>query len=244
MYRSYFKKVMEILNEVLEYEGRNIETAAQIISDSIKENGIVHVFGCSHAAIPVEDLFYRAGGLAVISPVFGQELMLNMRPVTRTSQAERMHGYAAVILDGYKTSPGDVMIVSSNSGRNPVPVEMAMEARKRGMAVIAVTSLEFSKNVSSRHVSSKRLFEVSDLVIDNRGVFGDAAMELEKLDEKFGPTSNIVTGTILNSIMVKVVESLVAENIEPPIFTSANTDGGEEKNKKLIQKYAGRVSYL
>jgi len=244
LYRQYFKKIQNILDEVLKNEYKNIEKAAGIISESIKKDGIIHVFGCSHAGILAEEMFYRAGGLVVISPIFGQELMLNVRPITRTTAVERLHGYAGILLEGHNIQPQDIMIVSSNSGRNPVAIEMAMEAKKRGLTVIAVTSMEFSKAVTSRHESGKRLFEVADLTLDNKGVLGDALMEADGFEGKFGPSSNIVGCTILHSVMVQAIENLVSEGINPPVFTSANIDGAEEKNRILMEKYKNRVSYL
>ena len=80
-------------------------------------------------------------------------------------------------------------MIVSNSGRNPVPIEMAMEARGKGLKVIAVASIGFSKGVPSRHFSGLRLADVADVVIDNGVPPGDASVEIGGLAQKMGPVS-------------------------------------------------------
>src|SRR3954468_6608369 len=82
--------------------------------------------------------FYRAGGLARACPILDERLMLHKEAIEAT-YIEREEGYAAKLLDLYPVESGDVLIVASNSGRNAVPIEMALGGRARGMKVIAIT---------------------------------------------------------------------------------------------------------
>jgi len=240
----YFGKLVELLKELEETQMENINNAAGLISDAIKEGKSIFVFGCSHSAILTEEVLYRAGGLMLINPIFGPGLTLDIKPVTLTSQMERLEGYGKTLLDFSPVSADDVLIVISNSGRNAVPVEMAMEAKNRGIKVIALTSLAYSQSVSSRHSSGKRLFELADVVLDNCCPTADAILEVEGLRERIGPGSTIAGAALMNAIMIKVVENLMKLNIEPPIYVSANLEGGEEHNRRLLGLYKSQIHYL
>jgi uncharacterized phosphosugar-binding protein len=132
----------------------------------------------------------------------------------------------------------DSMIVISNSGRNPLPIEVAMVAKERGLTLIAVTSLGHSTSVSSRHTSGKRLFELADVVIDNLGEPGDASLSVNGSDAPLGPTSTITGAYIINEIIIVSVTWMIENAVEPPVFKSANLDGSKEHNERLRQRYS------
>ncbi|SHK29239.1 Uncharacterized protein, contains SIS (Sugar ISomerase) phosphosugar binding domain [Anaerobranca californiensis DSM 14826] len=242
--KTYFYKIAEILEKVQETQGEKIYKAGLKIAETFEKGKSTFVFGCSHAGIIAEELFYRTGGLAIINPIFNPTLMLNTRPVTLTTQMERINGFGKVILESSPIQKGDVLIIHSVSGRNSVPVEMAIEAKGKGIYVIAITNLTYSKNVSSRDKSNKKLYEVADLVIDNCGVYEDSVVEMQGLSQKVGPTSTIIGAVIGHSIVIETVSILLEKGITPPIFHSANVDGGDEFNQEILNKYQGLIHYL
>lgn len=218
--------------------------AAEQIAEAIKRKNNVFIFGCSHAGILSEEVFYRTGGLAVINPIFFPGFMLNTKPVTMTSRLERIPGIGRMLLLENHLRKGDVLLIHSVSGRNTVPVEMAIEASKTGVYVIALTNMEYSSGAASRHPSGKKLYEVSDLVLDNCGVPGDAAIRLEGLEEAVGPTSTAVGAALMNGLIIEVVEKLINDKIVPPVFLSANLDGGDEHNRKIFKEYKDNIFYM
>ena len=228
----YISIVNETIARAWNGQQEKISAAAEQIAETIKRKNNVFIFGCSHAGILSEEVFYRTGGLAVINPIFFPGFMLNTKPVTMTSRLERIQGVGKMILLENHLRKGDVLLIHSVSGRNTVPVEMAIEASKVGVYVIALTNMEYSSGVASRHPSGKKLYEVSDLVLDNCGVAGDAAIRLEGLEEAIGPTSTAVGTALVNGLMIEVVEKLIEDKIVPPVFLSANLDGGDEHNRK------------
>ena len=139
---------------------------------------------------------------------------------------------------------GDVLFLISNSGRNAVIVDAAIEAKKLGVTTVAVTSMNHTTNVSSRHPNGKRLFEVCDYVLDNGGVIGDASVTLEGLSQKIAPTSSVIDATLVNLVIVNTTEKLLEKGVTPPIFTSANTDEGDVTNKSILEEYRQRVPSL
>ncbi|HBV53201.1 MAG TPA: hypothetical protein DEF06_13005 [Clostridiales bacterium] len=240
----YISIVNETIARAWNGQQEKISAAAEQIAETIKRKNNVFIFGCSHAGILSEEVFYRTGGLAVINPIFFPGFMLNTKPVTMTSRLERIQGVGKMILLENHLRKGDVLLIHSVSGRNTVPVEMAIEASKVGVYVIALTNMEYSSGVASRHPSGKKLYEVSDLVLDNCGVAGDAAIRLEGLEEAIGPTSTAVGTALVNGLMIEVVEKLIEDKIVPPVFLSANLDGGDEHNRKIFEEYKDNIFYM
>lgn len=219
-----------------------IDAAAAAIAESILNGRVLYAFGASHAGLLVQDQFYRAGGLAAVQPILPRELMLDTKPVQATTRSEQQLGLGATYLRPYPLAHGDVLLVVSVSGRNPVPVELARAARDLGAIVIALTSLSYSRSVEGRGVP--RLFEVADIVIDLGGVPGDASVELGEGLPAAGPTSSPVGTAVLHGLSVEVVTRLVASGVAPPVFASANVDGSGQWNDALIERYRARVDYL
>lgn len=243
LYKEYLEKIDIILKKVKATQAKNIENAARIIADSIKQDGILHVFGCGHSQMYALEIFYRAGGIVPINPILTPALSLAPKAPLST-QGERQEGLAKTILENEIIGENDVIFIASTSARNVVPVEMAMEAKKRGMKVITLISSEFANNVTSRHKSGKKAHDFADVVLDNCGVLGDAIMEISGLDTRFGPTSSVIGFAIIQSVIVQTVENLVKKKVDIPIWISANTDKGDEHNKKYIEKYRARISCL
>lgn len=241
---DYFEGIRELLDVVEKEENESISNATDCLTQAILEKSSIFVFGASHAGILTQELYYRAGGLMTINPIFGEGVLLDVEPVTHTSQMERLVGYGTLLADKTSFSTGDVLILHSVSGRNPVIIELALAAKEKGVTIIGLTNLSYSKTVESRHPSGKNLYEVSDIVIDNHGDVGDAMCEIERLDQRVGPSSTVIGATILNTIVVETVKRLKEKGIEkPPIFYSANLDGGDELNKQLIQEYQETIHY-
>ena len=241
---EYFNKINDLLKVVEKEEAKNIQKAVDILTETICNKNQIFAFGASHAGILTEELFYRAGGLVVINPILEPSIMLNLRPVTMTSQMERVEGYGTIIAQNTKMKKDDVIIIHSVSGRNPVAIDLAMEAKKMGVTIICVTNVKYSMSVESRHSSKNRLLNVSDLVIDNHGEVGDACVTVEGISQKVAPTSTVVGTTILNTVVSETAKELVKRGITPPIFFSANLDGGDEHNQKILKEYKDVIHYL
>lgn len=240
---DYINKIESTIQTIKKTQMEAIESAAEIITDSFKNGGIFHVFGCGHSQMYAEEVFYRAGGLVRVNAIL--EPSLSLRPqAPKSTYFERQEGYANQILKGEKIKEGDVLFIASTSGRNAVPIEMALGAQERGLKVIALTSKAFTDDVESRHPSGKKLIDIADVVLDNCGVSGDAVMEVEGFEPKFGPTSSIAGFTILQSMIVEVVGRLLDEGVEPEVWVSSNLDKGDEINKHYIKKYSDTITCL
>ncbi|MEN3000603.1 MAG: SIS domain-containing protein [Armatimonadota bacterium] len=244
MRTDYFQQVLSRLQAVMVSQQGVMEQAAQWIADALASDHLIWVFGASHAGILTEELVYRAGGLVPISPIFIPGLTCDVRPITLTSTLERLDGYAASAVREVPIQAGDVLIVHSVSGRNAAPVEVALYGKERGARVIALTSLDYSQSVSPRSKTGKRLFEVADLVIDNGAPRGDAVVQLPDFPQPVAPVSTVLGAAILNAIIAEACALLLERGIQPPVFLSANLEGGDAHNARLMSRYRGRVLYL
>ena len=237
---AYYEAVVRLLSEIQQSQAETIDRAADLIFSSLGADGVLHVFGSGHSHSVAEEAFHRAGGLVPVNTMT-EPFLSPLTSPKKSGRLERLSGLATILLDYHEPQPTEVLIIVSNAGINPVPVELALEAKKRKLTVIAITSLRHAQAVASRHPSGKRLFEVADLVIDNYGEAGDGALTFPGLSAKVGPTSLIAGAFIVDSIVCSVVERFVAKGLTPPVYLSANLPGGDEHNRQLEAKYKGRI---
>lgn len=241
----YFKAIEELIAKVADLENKNMEKCVNALYKCINTKHSIYTFGASHAGILSEELYYRAGGLMLFNPIFAKELMLDNDPITLTSKMEQTVGYGTTLANNkVNFKKGDVLIVHSVSGRNPVGIEMAMEAKNKGVKVVALTNVAYSKSTTSRHPSGKCLYEIADIVIDNHGEVGDACIKIDGVKQKVAPTSTVISCSIMNAILAALSQKLVDNGMKnPPIFYSANIDGGDKLNNKLFKEYKDSIHY-
>lgn len=241
---NYLDSIINLLQQVRETESEPIEKAAQVIAEAIQNDHLVYAFGPTHAGILAQELFYRAGGLVPVNPLLPPGLTTDVRPATLTSRFERLPGYGSAVMAESPVTAGDVLIVHSVSGRNAAAVEIAQGAHARGAFVIAVTSLEYSRQVEPRQANMPRLFEVADLVLDNHAPVGDALIPLPGLPQRVGPSSTVIGAAMLNAVVSRVATLLAERTGDAPVFYSSNMDGGDAFNARWLERYRGRLTYL
>ncbi|WP_044338080.1 SIS domain-containing protein [Rossellomorea aquimaris] len=243
MISTYFEKIQEKLHIVQSNEADKMTVLAGKISSAIQQDGIIHLFGCGHSHILSEEVFYRAGGLVPINPILIEPLMLHEGAV-RSSQLERAEGYAVDFMNAQDIQSHDVVIVLSTSGKNPVPIDVALLAKEKGAFVVSISAFDYVEKETSRHPSGKFLSEVVDLAINNHSVVGDAVLADERVAVPFSPSSTVIGSAILNGVMAGAIQNMLEEGFEPPIFISGNVDGADDHNVGLIEKYRKRIPLL
>jgi uncharacterized phosphosugar-binding protein len=233
--QQYHQQVQTLLSRIIETQMAALEQAAGMVADTIQRDGLIYTLGSGHSLTIAAELYFRAGGMPHFDVIQDRTF----------GRAERLSGYAAVLLDSYPIGPNDLLIVVSNSGRNALPVEMATEARHRGIFTIGITSLKHSRAVESRTPGGLRLFEACDLVIDTCGMCGDAAIEIAPHSSaRVCPTSTLAGIFIVNCINGMAAQKIIEKGAEPPVFLSANLDGADEHNRKLLDFMRTRIRGL
>ena len=231
----YFQTSLRLLQTIEAQEMEKIRRVAQAAAQSISAGGILHFFGSGHSAIPTQEVFIRAGNLTNVRPVSLERIL---------DSFERIEGVGLALMRNFDGKPGEVLVVISNSGVNPLPIEVALEGKKRGLFTAAITSFEHSLQVAPKHSSGKRLMEVVDIAIDSHVPFGDAGLEIAGAPGKVCPLSSVAGVAIVNAIEAETIEQIIARGEQPPVRISRNIPGGAEHNQQYVERYAARIPEL
>jgi uncharacterized phosphosugar-binding protein len=237
--RRYLAEAARLVERLATEEWPPIDAAAALVADALAAGGSVHAFGTGHSHMLAEELFYRAGGLVRVKPILFEGLMLHAGAELSTA-LERLPGVAEALLEQHPLEPGDVLVVASNSGGNAVVRELASLARARGIPVIAIVSRAHAASGSARAAGATNLQDLADVVVDNGGTPGDAAVAIEGFGPRVGPTSTVAGAAALNAIVAEAAERLVARGIQPEVFVSSNVEGGDDVNARLLHGAGGR----
>jgi len=230
----YWEEVEKLYNKVKTTQRENIIKAGKLIAEAVDQGACVHI--CDSGHIIDHELIYRGGGL-ILFKRFKYDLVVDnaVRKRDRSDMDTSMEGLAAYALKASGARPGDVFILGSVSGRTFKIVDLAYEAKKLGMKIIAVTSMEYATTVDSPHSSGLKLYEMADVVIDNCAPAGEALMEVEGLEPRLCASSGLTAAFILWSVTTVIVEELMKRGKTPGVLKSANFPGGNEYNKKYVE---------
>ena len=236
---EYGDKILEVIKVAEEKNKDTIKLLAEKFAECIENDKVIHTFGTGHSHMLGIELFARAGGLGNVDAMLDPDTLTSFG-AQRSGAMEKTSGVSDVIYDSYVIEKGDIMIITSNSGRNAMPIEMAMRCQKEGIYTIALTNLEQSKNQTSRHPSGKRLFECVDCVIDSCVPNADATLDLNGI--KTGPASSIVTMFLVNTIASEAIKIVQSHGKRPYVFQSQNVDGFD--NNAIYEHFKGRIKHF
>ena len=231
---EYLNKITECLTKIENEEAENLKKASHLVSKTIQNDGIVFVFGCGHSHLPGLDAFYRAGGLANVSPILDTDLMLH-NGAAKSSRMEKMSGLASEILRRYTLTENDMLFVLSASGKNQVPFEIALEAKKYGVKTVGISS-------SSYFEKGGKLHTATDIHIDCKVPYGDACIDVGNI--KMGGLSTAAACFIINSCLIEGSKLAEENGVKPPVYLSGNIEGGKDHNVILEERYFKRVKHL
>ena len=248
--KQWLTNVRDIMNNIEETQVGQIQKAAELMAASIENGRWVHTFGCGHATIPIEEMYPRIGGFVGFHPMI--ELPLSFfthitgdMGVHQFVFLERVEGYGLEIMKGYNFDPKDTMWLFSHSGINNVNIDIAIEARKKGMKVIAYGSAAAAKGKKTRHSSGKTIFDVADIVVDTCAPIEDASVPLKNHQDKIGPVSTMAFITCVWMTVITVAEILANKGIKLHIHPSHNVPGNEGAKERLdaaLAEYKKRIA--
>lgn len=245
---GYYQKILDNLQLVNSTQEENIQKAGKLMADAIAADRLISVYGGGgHTTLPVGEMFFRAGGLACINPIMETGLSV-FNQALKYLELERTVNYGSAIVKYYDLKKDDVLIIFHNIGINPATIDAAMEAKKNGVKIIAVSSSYWQEDIPAdhfiRHPSKKNLFDFADVCINDFNPVGDATVIVPGMDTPIAPVSNIVDFYIAHRLEIETVRQCVEMGITPPVWSSANTPGGDEKNAKHLEKYRPLVKML
>lgn len=237
---TYFDEIVSTLSKIKDTQREKMLSAAKLLADTIKNDGIIYVFGCGHSHLIGLDSFYRAGGLANVSAVLDTDLMLH-NGAAKSSHLERMSGIASEIIKRYCINENDLLVIISTSGKNAVPVEAAKYAKEHGIKTVGIVS---SAYFNDKPIVDKLLYECVDVYIDNCVPHGDAVINIENVPTKMGSVSTAASSYIWQSVILEASAISAKEGVSLPVYTSGNVEGGKEYNAKIIEKFLPRIKHL
>ncbi|MDG9692685.1 SIS domain-containing protein [Streptomyces mutabilis] len=241
---QFIDAAIDLLRRVRDEEADSIEAAGTLLADTVVGGGRLFAFGAGHSSLAAQDVVYRAGGLALMNLLAVPGVVgVDVVPATLGSALERVDGLAGAVLDSSPLREGDALVIISLSGRNALPVEMAMNARALGVRVIGVTSVAYASETRSRHASGTFLKDHCDIVLDSKIAVGDAELTLDTVPAPFAPASTVVTSALMQAMTATAAAALADRGVEPPLLRSGNVDGGHEWNGRVMDQYGDRIFY-
>ncbi|TDL31041.1 sugar isomerase domain-containing protein [Jeotgalibacillus sp. S-D1] len=239
---DYLARIQELLQEAYSTEKMAIERIAAVMTDRLAKGGIVQLFGCGHSNLIAQEPFYRAGGLVPVMPINSEPIMLHNGAV-QASVNEKDTDVSKEIVKNLTFGKYDTLIVISNSGRNPAPIEVARAASTSGIYTVGILSRNYTADSHpSRHHSGLRLEEVVDDSLNNHSPVGDGILTTNS-HQLYGSSSSILGIALLNAVLTQVIRLTEKQGIEPPVFKSGNDDDSQEHNEKLVQRYSDRIQF-
>ncbi|WP_043631695.1 sugar isomerase domain-containing protein [Nonomuraea candida] len=239
---TYASKVLDLADRVARSQAGPVRRAAALLVTAIRAGGVVNAFGSGHSEAIAMELAGRAGGLVPGNRLSPRDLVLygGQPPSVLTPELERDPAIAHQIYDLAPVAPEDVFVLISSSGVNGAVVELARIVKDRGHPLVAITSVEHSGRMASRHPSGGKLMDLADVVLDNGAPYGDAILDLPG-GGRYGAVSTITSALLAQLVVTEAVDELLALGETPPIYLSANVTGGDEHNQALERRYAGRI---
>jgi uncharacterized phosphosugar-binding protein len=248
--KQWLAEARAVMARIEDTQMENIQKAAEVMADSIECGRWVHTFGCGHATIPVEEMYPRIGGFVGFHPMVELPLTFFTRitgemGVHQFVFLERVEGYGVEIMKGYTFDPRDTMWIFSHTGINNVNIDVALEAKKRGMKVIAYGSAASAKGKKSRHSSTKTIFDIADIVVDSCAPAGDATVPVKNHQDKLGPVSTMAFVTAVWMTVTTVGEILADRGFKMHIHPSHNVPGdttAKERLEEALATYKTRIA--
>ncbi|HEY8397126.1 MAG TPA: sugar isomerase domain-containing protein [Flavihumibacter sp.] len=248
--KQWLTNVRDVMSRIEDTQMENIQKAAQVMADSIEAGRWVHTFGCGHATLPIEEMYPRIGGFVGFHPMIELPLSFFTRitgemGVHQFVFLERVEGYGVEIMKGYNFDPRDTMWLFSHSGVNNVNIDVAIEARKRGMKVVVFGSAAEAKGKQTRHSSGKTIFDLADIVVDSCAPLEDASVPLKNHQDKIGPISTMAFVTCVWMTVTTVAEILADRGVKLYIHPShnvPNNGNARERLEEALAEYKRRVA--
>ena len=245
---GYLEQIEANLRRVNEEQAANIQAAGKLMADAVEQDRLISVYGGGgHTTLVMGEMFFRAGGLANINPVMETGLSV-FNQALKYLELERTENYGSAIMRYYDLQPGDLLIIFHNIGINAATIDAALEAKRAGAKIVAVSSSHWQKEMPPdhfiRHSSGKNLFDLADICIDDCNPVGDAQVKVPGFDTPIAPVSNVVDFTIAHWLEIECVRQCVERGLTPPVWRSANAPGGDEYNAANLKKYRPLVKNL
>lgn len=246
--QTYLETVHALLQRIAVEERAALITAAAMVADQVAADRLVHVYGPGgHSNLAAQEVFFRAGGLMHISAILDEGTLLSGGAL-RSMAVERTPGYGRLVIANRNLGAEDLLILVNAYGINAALIDAALEARKRGVRLIGISSRQHAEGTAAdhpaRHPSGQNLHDLVDIAIDCKVPIGDAVVKVPGVLEKTAAISTFANAFVLNNLVIRTIDGLISRGIEPPMWRSGNAPGGDEANSQFLDRFRDRVRWL
>ena len=245
---DYLERVHSLMRRILLEEGDSIDRAAGRTARQVASDRLVHIYGPGgHSNLAAQEIFFRAGGLMHVSAILDEGTLLS-NGALRSTAMERTPGYGRIVVRDRSLGSDDLLVLVNAYGINAALIDAALEARERGVFLIGVSSHAHAETAAAdhpaRHPDGLNLQDIVDVAVDSKVPVGDAVLRIDGVDEPVASVSTFANAFALNCLVIRTVAKLAELGIEPPLWRSANTSGGDEANARFVEQFRGRVRWL
>ncbi|WP_342358602.1 SIS domain-containing protein [Terrarubrum flagellatum] len=245
---TYFERVTTLMKAIEIEERDALDRAAEKLADQIAADRLIHVFGPGgHSNLASQEIFFRAGGLMHVSAILDEGTLLS-NGALRSMAMERTPGYGKLVIADRRLGEGDLLLLTNAYGINAALIDAALEAKRRNVFVIGVSSRRHAESTSldhpARHPTKQNLHDIVDIAIDVKVPIGDAVMEIPGVGQPIAAVSTFANAFALNCLILRTVAKLAARGLEPPVWRSGNAPDGDEANARFIDRFRERVRAL
>ncbi|MEA5027031.1 hypothetical protein SDC9_123871 [bioreactor metagenome] len=246
-WEKYFEIMKEIEADIMKTQSANIMKAATLLADVTERGGLIYAFGCGHSHLVAEDAFWRAA-TPCNYVALTEASAIGTFEATKSYLMENTYDLGKHIVDYHRITPADCLIIISNSGNNITPVDACLRAREKGIPTIAITAVGCANWLKTKHQAGVKLKDVADIVLDNRSLIGDAAVQIEDFPMKVGSTSTIPMIYLQNAVLIQMVEILKERNFTADVYYNGHMafmdSQAAEHNNEMVDKYFYRIRNL
>lgn len=245
---SFAERIQKITQDIQATEAASLDAAAARMADQIEKDRLVYIYGPGgHSNLSAQEVFFRAGGLMHVSAILDEGTLIS-NGALRSMAIERTPGYGKIVIEDQGLKEGDLLILVNAYGINSALIDAALEAKRRGVFLIGVSSRAHAEGTApdhpARHPSGHNIFELVDIAVDCKVPIGDAVVQIPGFDEPVGAISTFANGFAMNCLTLRTIAKLVDRGITPPVWRSANAPGGDAANARFIDKFRNRVRGL
>lgn len=245
---DYLARVTELMKSICDGEREPLERAANRLAEQIEADRLIHIFGPGgHSNLASQEIFFRAGGLMHVSAILDEGTLLS-NGALRSMAMERTPGYGKLVIADRRLGENDLLILVNAYGINAALIDAALEAKRRGVFLIGLSSRRHANETSpdhpARHPTKQNLHDLVDIAVDTKTPIGDAVMMLPGMSEPIAAVSTFANAFTLNALVLRTVNKLMTRNVEPPVWRSGNAPGGDEANARFLGRFRDRVRAL
>lgn len=216
---------------------RDVVHIAEMFAQCAQSGGVIQLFGVRHGEEFVNELNFRAGGLASFHGMRVMDLALNGCVKKEEIESGEIFMHAdrlADLLGLYKLDDRDLYCLVSAEGNEPLTLALAHEVKAHGQELVAVVN-----RATLNKEKGETVADLADCILDMGADDPDIALRFNDL--MIGQLGSTLANIAAQMITAEMYAWYIRRGLEAPVLLSANIEGADQHNAALTDQYNGRV---